>query len=87
MSDARWLSVREAAETLGVAAKTVYDMAEKNAITHYRLGAGRGRIAFRPADVEAFIESRKVEAGADKAFEIKASSRHLRPPSPSRRPS
>lgn len=82
-----WLSVKEAAESLGLPTGTVYDMARRNTITHYRLGAGRGRVVFRPSDVEAYIESRKVVAGANHPVDVKSASRHLRPPSPSRRPS
>lgn len=87
MNESGWLTVKEAAGAMGVAPATVYDMVEKSAITYYRVGAGKGRIVFRPADVASYLDSRRVVGGADRTQEIKSASRHLRPPSPSRRPS
>lgn len=60
MSDARWLSVKEAAEALGVSVATVYGMADKGLIAHYRVGTGRGRLNFKPADVDAYLESKRT---------------------------
>lgn len=54
-----WLNVNQAAEAMGVSPGTVYEMVEKNLITHFRIGAGRGKIVFRPADLEAYLESRR----------------------------
>jgi excisionase family DNA binding protein len=56
------LSVREAAERLGVAASTIYDLVQRRRLGHHRVGTGRGRILFMEEDLSAFLDSCKVEA-------------------------
>jgi excisionase family DNA binding protein len=58
----RTYQVQEVAKLLGVAASTVYDMARQRKIPHRRIGTGRGRIVFTEEDVQAFLDSSKVEA-------------------------
>lgn len=55
-----WLTVKEAAEAMGVSPDAVYDLAARSKIIHYRAGGDRGRIRFRPSDVEAYLESRRL---------------------------
>jgi excisionase family DNA binding protein len=54
-----WLSAKQAAESLGLSPSVVYEMAHQGAIAHYRVGLGRGKLVFRPADVEAYLESKR----------------------------
>ena len=56
------LSVREAAEHLGIAVSTVYDLVRQRKIAHHRVGTGRGRILFTEQDLSAYLGSCKVEA-------------------------
>ena len=51
-----FLTVREAAERLGVSEQFIYRMAANREITHYRIGIGRGTIRFAIADIEKYIE-------------------------------
>jgi excisionase family DNA binding protein len=52
----KWLSVKDAAKYLGVSAHTVRDMVDSGKLTYYRPGNGRGKISFRGADLEAYLE-------------------------------
>lgn len=57
------LTVKQAAERLGVSATLVYELVADGALPCYRLG-GRGRrgvIRFSEADLLAFLERRRVE--------------------------
>ncbi len=58
------LTVKGAAERIGVSESLVYQWVEERRIAHYRLGGSgrRGKIGFRPADLDAFITSLRVEA-------------------------
>jgi excisionase family DNA binding protein len=56
--------VQEAAELLGVAPSTVYDLVRERKIPHRRIGTRRGRIVFTEQDVEEFLRLCKVEAHA-----------------------
>lgn len=78
------MTVREAAERLNLSAKAVYDLVAAREIPCRRLGLKRGKIILDLADVEAYWTASKA---ASSPTEVRASSRHLRPPSPSRRPS
>ncbi len=52
--DARPLTVRQAAERLGVSADTVYDLCKDGRLRCFRAGEGRGTIRIRPADLHRF---------------------------------
>jgi excisionase family DNA binding protein len=54
------LSVNELARHLGISKWTVYRLVRSREIRSVRVGE---RIRFRPEDVEAYLEARKVEAG------------------------
>lgn len=56
----RWLSTGQAAEELGVNLRTVYRFLDEGALTGYKFGRV---MRLKSADVEAFIESSKVEPG------------------------
>jgi len=53
------LSVREAAEQLGLCTATVYVLCAEGALPHIRI---LNAIRIAPADLEAFIEARRVGA-------------------------
>ena len=56
-----WMGVPEAAEYLGVGLRTVYSFIDKGWIPAYKLGRV---IRVKTADVDAFLESRRIEPGA-----------------------
>jgi len=57
------LSVRQAALKIGVSESLIYSWIEARQLPHYRIGAKgkRGKILIAEADLEAFIESLRVE--------------------------
>lgn len=59
VSKERLLTVKELAGYLGLSLPETYKLLQSNAITHYRVGAGRGAIRIRESDVESFLEKRK----------------------------
>jgi excisionase family DNA binding protein len=58
------LTVKEVAERLRVSSSTVYNLVEEGRISCHRIGKGRGCIRFTEEQVEAFLQSCRVEAGA-----------------------
>ena len=58
------LTVKQAAERLGVCQSLVYGWVESRRLAHYRAGAKgrRGRVLIAEADLDSFLESLKVEA-------------------------
>jgi excisionase family DNA binding protein len=77
------LTVKQAAEQKGLSQQLIYLWCEEQRLAHYRLGGRgrRGRILIDPADLDAFIESQKIQPrppGDDGEF------RHSRRPSGSR---
>lgn len=55
----RLLSPEQAGEILGITADTVRRLAKNRHLTSVKLG---GRVRIRPGDLQAFIDSRVVEA-------------------------
>ena len=53
----RWLTVKDAAESLGLDESTVYRLCRSRKIPHRRIGAGGGRIVFTREDLSAYLES------------------------------
>ena len=53
----RLLSVREAAEHLGIAVSTVYDLVRQRKIGHHRVGTGRGRILLSEQALSPYLGS------------------------------
>lgn len=58
------LSVNETAKRLGISTSSLYELARQRKISHCRIGVGRGRLLFTEADIEDFLESCRVKAGA-----------------------
>jgi excisionase family DNA binding protein len=60
-----FLTVSQAAKAANLSCSSIYEACERKLLAHYRMsGTGRrGKILIRPADLAAFIESRRVEAG------------------------
>jgi excisionase family DNA binding protein len=59
--DAVWLSSQDAAKRLGVTARTLYRFIDQGDLPAYRLGRV---IRLKLADVDAFIESSRIEPGS-----------------------
>jgi excisionase family DNA binding protein len=61
-----FITVDEAAKRANMSASAIYQACDELRLAHYRVsGKGRrGRILIRPADLEAFLESCRVEAGS-----------------------
>ena len=57
------LKVSEVAERLRVSSSTIYNLVEEGRIACYRIGMGRGSIRFSEEQVEAFLQSSRVEPG------------------------
>jgi excisionase family DNA binding protein len=60
------LTVKQAAQKAGVSSNTVYAWCEDRLLTHFRLAARRGRrgkILIDEQDLDAYLESCRVEAG------------------------
>jgi excisionase family DNA binding protein len=56
------MTVREVAEKLQVAKTTVYDLCAKGLLAHHRVGIGRGTIRIVESDLQAYLDSCRVEA-------------------------
>ncbi len=56
----RWMGVPEAAEYLGVVVRTVYRLIDTGDIPAFKVGRV---IRMRREDVDAFLESRRIEPG------------------------
>ena len=52
--DARPLTVKQAADRLGVSADAVYDLCRDGRLKCFRAGEGRGTIRIRPIDLHRF---------------------------------
>jgi excisionase family DNA binding protein len=66
MSESDWLTAEDVAPLLGIAAKTVYQMAsrdfpEARRIPSYRLGPRGGKLRFLRAEVEGYIKGLRPE--------------------------
>lgn len=62
MEIAEWLTAEEVAPILGIGAKNVYRMSapawpEDKRIPCYRLGPRGGKLRFKRAEIEAYVES------------------------------
>jgi excisionase family DNA binding protein len=56
----RWLSTQEAARRLGITTRTLYRFVDEGHLPAYRMGRV---FRLKQADVDAFIESSRVEPG------------------------
>jgi excisionase family DNA binding protein len=70
------LSVKQAAERLGVSTKLVYALCAGGKIVHERHGLGRGTIRISEEALETYRQRARVEHGATTPAPLK----HLNPP-------
>lgn len=69
------LPVKEASRKLGVSASTLYQLASRRAIAHYKVG---GKILFKPEDLDVYLESCRVGvASAAPAPRARVALKHL----------
>lgn len=57
----RWMTVKEAAEELGMHAQFVYEACATLGLCHTRLGNGRGHIRIRRSWLDTWAEARVSE--------------------------
>ena len=62
MSADRPLTVKQAAEILGLSGREVYQLCYTHELPHYRLGVKKSAIRIDPADVLAYKERCRVQA-------------------------
>jgi excisionase family DNA binding protein len=71
----RLLTAREVGELLGLSAETVLDYTRRGELPGFRMpGTARGRLRYREADIEAWLESRATGA-ADRGVSATRSDR------------
>jgi excisionase family DNA binding protein len=60
------LTPKEAAERAGVSVSMIYQWCNERVLPHYRVGGRgrRGKILVEESDLEAYLRSCRVEAGA-----------------------
>ncbi len=56
-----WLSTKDAAERVGITARTLYRMIDEGRLPAYKFGRV---LRLKVADVDAFIEGSRVEPGS-----------------------
>lgn len=56
----KWLSVNETAKELGLGRSAIYALVASGQLACYRIGPSEGRIRFKPEDIEAYVESKRV---------------------------
>jgi excisionase family DNA binding protein len=62
VTDERLLTAREVAELLNVSSETILRYTRRGELRGYRLpGTARGRLRYRRADVEAWLETRSTQ--------------------------
>jgi excisionase family DNA binding protein len=59
-SEIKWLGTQEAARMLGVTPRTLYRFIDEGSLAAYKFGRV---IRLKAADVEAFIESARIQPG------------------------
>jgi excisionase family DNA binding protein len=67
------LTVKQAAVRLGISPSLVYGWCEDRILPHFRLGnkgSRRGKILIEETALDAFLQCRKVEAGAGNAASL-----------------
>ena len=56
------LKVADVAKRLGVSTALVYQLVAQGRLACYRIGLGRGAIRFAESDVEAYLDSCRIES-------------------------
>ena len=59
-AETEWLSTQEASRRLGITTRTLYRFVDQGDLAAYRMGRV---IRLKASDVEAFIESSRIEPG------------------------
>lgn len=72
------LTIAEAALRLGLTASGVYKLCRAGRLVHYRVGARKGKVLLKAEDVDAYLESCRVETPSGALLPLK----HLAWPSP-----
>jgi excisionase family DNA binding protein len=54
IGEPEFIDVKQASTILGCSERTLREMVRRGAISHYRVGVGRGAIRFKMADLEGF---------------------------------
>ena len=54
------LTVKQAAERLGVSPTTVYGLCQRRWLPHVRIGLGRGAVRIREEDLEEYVRGATV---------------------------
>lgn len=67
-----FMTVSEAAEHIGMNARTLYALVGAKKIAHSRLGPSGGMIRISRADLDAYLDSCRVEAAGEKAPKVQA---------------
>ena len=57
MSRSLLLNRQEASEALRVSIRSLDHFTKTGAIAHVRIGTGKGRVLFRPQDLDAFVSA------------------------------
>lgn len=55
------LTIKQAAEYLGISARTIYALASAKKVACYRVGPNGGRLQFSQVDLDAYRQSCRVE--------------------------
>lgn len=71
------MTVTDVAARLKVSPSLVYQMVESGKLVVYRIGNGRGAIRFRPEDIEAYLESCRIEKIAPPARKTRPRLKHI----------
>ena len=71
------LTVKQAAQKMGVCEAIVYACCANGSLPHYRIGRKRGKILISEADIEAFLQQNRVEKKEPEP--VKAPAVHYKP--------
>lgn len=63
LTEDRMLNIEEVAEQLKVSQSTIRSLVRSGKLRAYRIGAKRGRLRFKQADVATYIDSTLVRPG------------------------
>jgi len=66
------LTVKAAADSVGVAAGTIYEACRSGELRHYRFGRGRGTIRISPEDLCTYVRTKAVVVPARTTVESRA---------------
>jgi excisionase family DNA binding protein len=76
------MTVREAAERLGVSAQTVYQLCAARKLRHVRIGLGRGTVRISEEAIAEYLRRAEGAPDAAPAPPRRAAFKHVRLPGP-----